>query len=186
MKPSHEIVEQKKEELEEAARRYPNIKKNAKKLSTTSSIKDESAFYFDQAKNILKTDGYHICVAIAGYPNGNKKIHQLVMRDRAEKHLVIRDLATDIQRTGATSIILINEVWSAPKGDAQLTRTGIESKSLKEALQLIAANSKGEIITRTVNFTKDEHGTVNFGDEYTVNDDNAVNIVKPIMEVWKM
>lgn len=169
---------------EEAARRYPNTQNLSEKLNKSQTLEDEATACFDQAKNILKKDGYHTSIAIIGYPDGRKEIRKLTMQDRTEKHLIIRSIATDIQKAGANSIIFINETWFAPANDARLTRDGVKSKSLKEALQVMAADSSGKELIYHILFSKDKNGVVHLEDEFSVKYDK-INLLSPIMQVWK-
>jgi hypothetical protein len=116
--------------------------------------------------------------------DGRKDIVGLEIHDRTEKHLAIRKLAADIEKAGATSVVLINEVWVSKTDNYQLTPTGIDSPSLKEALLVIAANEKGEIYTKEVLFTRNKDGKVVLGKE--VNSPHGIiNLIAPIQEVWR-
>ncbi|MCK4786053.1 MAG: hypothetical protein KAV87_20010, partial [Desulfobacteraceae bacterium] len=138
---------------------------------------------FEGSKNILVTDGHHLPIAVVGYPDGHRDILGLQMLDRVEKHLEIRRLAIDIERTSATSVILIGEVWVSSTNDYHLTPLGVESPTLKEALHLIAANANGEVYAKKVFFTRDKKGEINIGEESNISH-NIANILAPIKEVW--
>ena len=172
---------------EEIKRHYPDLLQdvNLKKYKTAnlSGLEEEAKFLFEAAKNILKTDGFHLPTAILGYPDGHRDIHGLQMLDRVEKHLVIRSLAADIERTGAVSVILIDEVWVSNTEYYRLTPTGIESPTRREALQLVAANAEGKTYTKRIFFTRDDEGKINMGAESSTSH-NIVNILAPIKEVW--
>jgi hypothetical protein len=138
---------------------------------------------FEHAKTTLITDGFHVSIAIVEYPNGHRNIVALQMLDRTEKHLAIRRLAADIERTGATSIVFIGEAWVSSTEDYRLTPVGVESPTLREALLLIAANAEGETYTRKVFFAKDKNGKTSLGKEFSVSHDE-INILRPIRKVW--
>lgn len=132
---------------------------------------------------MLTTDGYHYPVAIIGYPDGHKEIRQLLMADRTEKHLILRKLAAEIDKTGANSLIFINEAWSAPIEGTRFHAQGIEHPERREILHLIAINDNNETYAHEISFERDENGKIKLGKEsepkYV-----SINILTPIIEVW--
>jgi hypothetical protein len=165
--------------MKEAEKRYPVLQDKV----TFSNLREEADHLFKCAKNILATDGYHVPVALIGYPNGEKRIQGLHMADRTEKHLVFRNLAAEIEKTGANSIIIISEVWIAPVEGTTITPQEIESPERREALQLIALNDCGERSKHQIFFEKDSEGKVRFGEEMKFEAD-SINILTPFIEVW--
>jgi hypothetical protein len=167
-----------------------DVKKHYPTLMQISSVKEitnlnqEAIFLFNAAKEILITDGFHLPTAILGYPNGHKEVVGLEIFNRTEKHLAIRKLAADIEKAGATSVVLINEVWVSKTDNYQLTPTGVDSPTLREALLVIAVNEKGEIYTRRVFFTKNKDGKVILGKEVNPSHE-IINLIAPIQEVWR-
>ena len=87
-------------------KRYPFLKDFIRK-EKIESFEEEAKYWFDYSKNILSADGYHDCIVFLGYPNGSVKIMQLGMQDRTEKYLMFRKLATQVEKTGANSVIII-------------------------------------------------------------------------------
>lgn len=170
-------------DADKVKRHYALPQQHKAKRKPPENLKDEADFLFQTAKNILTVDGYHMPIAVVGYSTGHRAIVGLQMLNRAEKHLAIRKLASDIEKTGATSVVLINESWIADFTHYRLTPTGVESPTLREALQLVAANKKGETYTKKVFFTRDERGKVNLGKEFDLSP-QVVNILAPIKEVW--
>jgi hypothetical protein len=167
----------------EVRKHYADRSQHSSNSIKTKSLRDEADILFEGAKNILVTDGHHIPIALLGFPDGHKDIIGLEMSNRVEKHLAIRSLAADIERTGATSVILINEVWVSVTSDSRLTPSGVESPTLKEALHLIATNAKGEIYAKQAFYTRDIKGKINIGQELEVTH-YISNILAPIIEVW--
>jgi hypothetical protein len=168
---------------EEVKKHYPGLQQDINRLQKSSDLVEEANFCFEMAKNILKTDGFHVPTAILGYPDGHRDILALQMRDRTEKHLAIRKLAADIEKKGATLVVLINEAWVSSTEDYRLTPVGVESPTLGEALQLIAANAEGETYNKLIFFTKDKNEKINMGEEHNISD-NKINLLAPIQEVW--
>lgn len=162
---------------------YPDLSQRTAQRKKPKNLKEEADLVFEGAKTILTTDGFHVPIAMLGYPNGHRDLVALQMLDRTEKHLAIRKLAADMEKSGATSIILIGEVWVSSTENYRLTPRGVESPTLREALQLIAANAEGETYIREIFFTKDMNGKISLGKESSVSH-GEVNILKPIKEVW--
>jgi len=168
---------------EEVKRHYADSQQRNGKREKPKNLKEEADMLFEGAKNILVIDGYHLPIVFLGYPNGHRDIVGLQMLDRTEKHFAIRSLAADIERTGATSVIFISEVWVSSTENYRLTPVGVESPGLGEALQLIAANAEGEAYIKRILFTRDKDGKIDMGEELTLSD-NVYNILAPIKEVW--
>lgn len=168
---------------EEVRKHYPDLIQSEGKRKKPATLKEEADMLFEGAKNILCTDGYHMPIAMLGHHNDSRDIIGLQMSDRTEKHLAIRKLAADVERIGATSIILIGEVWVSDAEECRLTSVGVESPTLREALQVLAANAAGETYTRQVFFTKDKNGRITLGSECDLSGAES-NILAPIREVW--
>jgi len=167
----------------EVENHYPDLQQHTGERKKPKDLKEEADILFECAKTTLITDGFHIPIAIVGYPDGHRDIVALQMLDRTEKHLAIRKLAADVERSGATWVILIGEVWVSSTEDYRLTPVGVESPTLKEGLQLSAANAKGETYTRRVLFTKDKKGETSLGKESSVSH-GEINILRPVQEIW--
>lgn len=123
----------------------------------------------------------HVPIAILLYPNGHANIFGLQMQNRAEKHLMYRKLATDIEKSGANGIIVIAESWVL-KLDKDKKST---HPNRQEALVLTAANSNGEVYPHAVIFTKDKNGKITFGEESIDFSKESSVFLTPIMSVWK-
>ena len=173
----------KKIDDEEVQKHYPALQLHNGQRKKPKDLNEEANILFEHAKTILTTDGFHIPIAVVGYPNGHRGIIALEMLDRTEKHLAIRKLAAEIERTGATSVMLINEIWVSDAEDYRLTPVGVESPTLREALHLVAANANGETYTRQVFFTRDKDGKISLGKVFSFSD-CEINILRPVEEVW--
>jgi hypothetical protein len=176
-------MKQSEEDLRRAAERYPGVKDLKGKLSATSSLEGEAAVLFEQAKNILQKDGYHSPIALIGYPDGTKRTSQLQMEDRTAKHLLMRKLAVEIEKTGADSVILINEVWLS-RG-RKLPRSGhaCDDPNREEALKLIAADAHGQLFGYTAVFVRDAKDKIRFTEERRTTTD-VMNLLQPIRDAW--
>ena len=177
--PAEFLVERSSEMDEEAEKRYPILRNKI----ACSNLREEATYFFEIAKTMLAVDGHHYPVAIIGYPDGHKEVHQLWMIDRTEKHLAFRKLAAEIDKTGANSLILINEAWSAPIEGTKFHAQGIEHPERKEILHLIAINDNNETYTHEISFERDENGKIKLGKE-SEPEYKSINILTPIIEVW--
>jgi len=160
--------------------RYPKARLLASKLKDINGFQQESEAYFEQAKHILETDGHHMPMAVLGYPGGTKTVVGMRMNNRTEKHLLIRQIANQIEKTGATSVMLINEVWGSQNSNFQYA---VDDPNRREALQLIAANSDGALFVHTALFNRDEQGRISVTSK-TVSTIDTVNILEPIRNAW--
>ncbi len=181
LRPTYFPVEEVNDD--EVRRHYGDRQQRNCKSDKIKNLKGEADLLFEGAKNILVVDKHHIPVAILGYPDGHRDIVGLQMSDRIEKHFSIRSLAADMERAGATSVVLIGEVWVSSTEGYRLTPVGVESTDLKEALQLTAANADGETYIRRILFTRDKNGNINMGKEYILSD-TVDNMLAPIKEIW--
>lgn len=176
-----------KKDSRKAAERYglKTVETLAKKLIKITDLEKEGEIVFNMAKTILVKDGFHSPMVFLGYPNGSKEIHQLVLEDRAAKHMLIRQLAVDIERTGATSFIMINEVWMAHVGEKEIVHAADSSKR-EEALMVTALNKQGEYFYWCIFFKKDKNGKVILYNESEIKDvkGDYPNFLIPILKVW--
>ena len=146
-------------------KRYPEFPKFIKGTTKPDNLKDEVEFCFKQAKYLLLKDGYHVPIVIFGYPDGKKKIQTLILEDRAAKHLIYRQLAVDIEKTGANSVIFINETWIAPEESEVKCIHAVDSPKRKEMLMVVAADAQGNFYSREILYKKDKNGEIIFGEE---------------------
>jgi hypothetical protein len=178
MRPVSIPMDQSEDDLGRVAERYPGAKDLKGKLSPASSLQEEAAVWFEQAKNILRTDGYHLPTALIGYRDGKKTISQLHMEDRTAKHLMLRKLAAEIEKTGATSVILINEAWLSRGHKPPPSGHAVDDPNREEALQLIATDASGGTFVHTAVFVRDAQGSIQFTQESTSTTD-IINLLQP-------
>ena len=169
-----------------AKERYSNCLSSIKKFKDAKNLNEEAKYFFEMAKGVLKKDGHHSSIAIIGYPNGSKKIHSLVFKDKLEKILVIHKLTNTLKSTGAINIILINESWLYSANKAKYTKKGIESADKKEVLSVSALNIKGDEFHYDVNFEKKDNKIV-------INEDSEGKFINhndlmllPIKKAWEI
>jgi hypothetical protein len=103
------------------------------------------------------------------------------MEDRTEKHLVFRGLANMVERTRATSIIIINEIWFSCS--LTLFRHASDDPKREEGLQLIAADETGKQYIHASLFSRDRNGEIIFSEDLFSTEED-INILEPIKIVW--
>ena len=164
--------------------RYPAAINLVKELKHARDITELVDNYFEQAKILLCRDGYHVSIVFLGYPNGAMQLHQLAIPDGTMKELIFRQLAVNVAKTGATSVIMIGEIWLAPyrKNAKQVSRA--HDPERREALEVLGANAAGEVYVRRVIFHKDAQGGIIFDSDFDGGCEELF-FLEPLREVWK-
>lgn len=181
--PTTDILRPTEGHLKTAAMRYPGLKDRSRELRVAKSLEEEAATMFHFAKTALRTDGYHLPIAILGLPDGSKTIRVLAMTDRSAVLLLFRQLATHIEKVGATSVIVINEMWMSKLGNGRPPHYPSDDPDRREVLQLVAADVSGETYTHMVLFHKDKSGKVHLGEQFVSKDDSP-SFLAPVSAVW--
>jgi len=182
-RPEQEVIKCEENDVPKMLRRYPHLPSTVKKLKATHTLDEKASVYFEHAKTLLVKDGSHVSVALLGYPGKPILPMSLVMEDRAQKHLVFRSLAATIKKTGATSLFLIGEMWVSTLDRSNPVQHASDDPKKKEALELIAADNTGRVISRGVMFSRDEAGKVVLGETWISNQSSA-NLLAPIRKAW--
>lgn len=171
-------------DLLRAAEHYKWSNNQKDKISAAAGdLKNEAAVWFEHAKNILQVDGYHRPIALLGFPDGRKAIFSMEMIDRTEKHLQIRRLAAYIEKTGATSVILINEAWLS-RGSLPSSEHAEDDPNREETLQLIASDNEGQLFVHTAIFTRNAQEKIQFTEEIAASTD-IIYMLQPIRDAWQ-
>ena len=149
---------------------------------TGSSLNDLAEFYFRVGKQILQRDGFHHPMVLlwskkAGYNCS------LRVEDYAQKYLVWRSVAADVDRLGVTAVIAISEAWFSPFDPQHPERHAVDSPERREVLALDAASENGTQLSITCEFERVD-GKIVFGEERRDTKDQ-IGMFLPIYEVWK-
>ncbi len=137
---------------------------------------------FEYAKNILRKDGFHSTIVFLILPNGKTVIHQLLPEDRSEKYILWSKVASEVERIGAKSIVAISEAWTAPFDPNTPDRPSAESPDRLEALDLVAASSKGEEFSINCIFHR-RNGEIEF-EPTKISSDGTHYFLSPIKTIW--
>jgi len=147
------------------------------------TLVEMARFYFDMAKRVLTTDGYHSQVVILSTKTRCGILMRLEPRNQADKYLMWRDVANEVARINAESLVTICEVWVAPPDPAQPDLRAADSPSRSEGLQLVAANAQGETISIFCPFER-KAGKIILGPERE-DRDMEMNFLEPVQAVWQ-
>lgn len=107
------------------------------------TLREQAESLFKVAKVMLVRDGYHAGIAFL-LSDSTVRIVNVDFPNRAAKYVITRELAKYAASTGATSVIMIGEAWTAPRSSTPSSGFASEAKHRGEALILNAANKKGE------------------------------------------
>lgn len=171
--------------LKKAKKRYRNLENTKKELDSTKNFKEQVEIFFKNAKSILLKDKTHAPIIIIGYLDGHSKIIMYPII-KEYKYMFFRHIASLMKKTLATSIIIINEAWISEFDEKNPFLLPSDNPNRKEALCLIATNSKGEKYNYTITFNKDKNGDIIFGKEFSDNykDSNDFGLLIPILSIW--
>jgi len=147
------------------------------------SLAQEAEWLFETAKQVLSTDGYHSLMVFLRLPGGGRKLLQLTPADRAEKFLHWDEVATEVEKTGADSLIVISESWFAPFDAEHPDRPAAESPERKEVLAVDAESADGETFSLMVEFCR-QAGEIKFKEAAPVKYAQG-GYLEPIRRAWK-
>ena len=104
-------------------------------LAPISSFARTCTDLFNRGKHMLQTDGFHSMIAII-YTERGIHLAQFRPSDRADKHIMVRELASKCERLQAIACVIINEAWVAPPSN-QHGPYAVNHPDRQEALSLV-------------------------------------------------
>lgn len=145
-----------------------------------------SGRWFEHAKNVLATDGYHQSMMLLLLPDGETELHSLQMEDRQSVYMVMHELALRIARVGAVGLISIGEFWAANPLDLAPGQKLSEASIRKEILSVHAATAEGKLWVHAVEFWRDSENRITFG-QYTGSNQSEGHwgFLEPLHQIWK-
>ena len=150
---------------------------------TERPFKDQCELMFEQAKAVLRKDGYHVHLAMIFIQNKPAQLIEFRNEDQADKYVTIRNLASTMERIGADAVIMISESWSAPFDPSSPYRGAADSPSRQEGLMLAGATMQGEAYCFMVPFFRKDRD-ISFGNKAVVHAQN-MNALQPILAMWE-
>lgn len=171
--------------MEETAKRYGFSEGAVRKRQPGEDVITSSAVWFESAKRVLATDGYHNPIVLLETADGSGELHALDAPDRASHYVQMQQLADQVERLGAVGLIHIGEFWAAPAADLKPGQQPSELASRKEALQVTAATADGRNRVHSVEFWKTETGKIEFRSEWVSDDSERLGFLAPVRRVWR-
>jgi hypothetical protein len=128
------------------------------RLEGAKTFEDVATIYFEQARRVLKRDGYHRSFTF--FVKGSRIIQMIPTDhpDRASRYVLMRDLAKLARIEGADGVFMIAEAWSAAADDVPESGFAVDAKNRGECLMMHAANASGETFTITADFHRKRPG----------------------------
>src|SRR5262249_16007248 len=143
---------------EEALARYGSTEGELA-IQPSEDILAAAAPWFEKAKRVLVTDGYHLPLVLLVMPVGRETLHFLDVPDRQAIYVTMRQIANEGERSGAVGVIHVAEFWMAPVDSVlQSGRRAGDLADRREGLAVTVATAGGRQRVHMVEFSKDEHG----------------------------
>jgi hypothetical protein len=140
-----------------------------------------------RAKQILKKDKNH--ARIMFIRDGDGAWHQIFLNaaDRTEKHILMRVIASFVERVGADVIIDVSESWMLPASSFHEldSREIEEAPSRTEVLQILVVTREGIRRAYTTPFARGGSGRIKLEDTDQSDDANFLYYLTPVFEVWR-
>lgn len=168
--------------IEDIKNRYGNSPLLQKRKNSTN-FKEICELFFEQAKYVLKKDGYHVNLVAIFVNSELAELKELRNEDQTDKYRAMRLLASDVEKIGATEFVMVSEAWTAPFDPKFPYRPAVESPDRSEVLNLIGISKAEENYLFSIPFTNNE-GKIELG-ESDCRGVEGINIIQPILSVWK-
>jgi hypothetical protein len=146
----------------------------------TKTLEGAVLFFTERAKKILSSDGYLTPFIFALNSDGELRSLGLSHKDRAEKHIVIRQAASFLATMNVQWALLIGEVWCVPIAElGDKIRHAVDAPNRQEAIAVNGVTKEGLSCNRRVVFSR-KGKEIAFGEETA--DSDTANIMLPIRE----
>lgn len=182
----HKLAQKRDDALDKAAiERYGAVPEEfASRMKDAQNLEDRSKAYFAMAKGLLVKDGYHNTIAMLFNEKRPLKIIKM-QYDYAGKYLMWRNIAREVETLGATSIIVVGEMWQA-HFDAASTIPFTKVADVPDKIEVLSVHAEsmeGEIISLSCPFSRDEKGNIVLGNDEELKPEGP-GFTEPIRKVW--
>lgn len=135
-----------------------------------------------QAKRVLEVDGYHIRLFHLVTTEGIRLLHGEA-EDRPTKYTLMRHVAEEVRRFGATAIIEVGEAWMAPLDQLGPDMQPEHAPGRREVLVVTVASADGTCIQHTTPFARIGERDIAF-EETVTSTQGWPEYLHPLAEVW--
>jgi hypothetical protein len=168
-----------------AERRYRH-KEAARLLTEASTLLDIANAQFAMARTIMLRDHHHATMFIPLL--GIQPLDLIIAppRNRADKYMLVRDIARYVRRIGADGLIRISEAWTANWDDIPRGGFAEDAPNRGESLTLAAVNSAGEQISLSAEIERKriKKRKVKRLGPTEIEMNGRVVSMAPVLEVW--
>lgn len=137
----------------------------------------------ERAKQMLVMDKGHQTIFILCSPDGSYSPLEVRADSKSEQFILIRSVADQVKRAGASGIVAISEVWLIPESERVGYQLPGEHPKRKEALQVSAVNKTKSIILNTF-FSRDKDGNILLSETHEM-EPRTFKLMEPIIEALK-
>ena len=181
-----------KVEFDHINRGLPQYKESVRRYSKIGSPlprRVDDLFEFvriinERARQMLVMDKGHQTIFILCYPDGSYNPMEVRADNKSEQFILIRSVADQVKRTGASGVVAISEVWLIPESERIGYQLPGEHPKRKEALQISAVNKTKTAILNTF-FSRGEDGNILLGETHEM-EPRAFKLMEPIIEALKV
>lgn len=159
-----------------AQERYGDLPEPGPKVD--SDLREQARYFFRLARMIMEKDGYHDSLVLLVSDDG-MSVAPVRARSQAEKYVLWRYVARQVEERGAKSVIHIAEAWVSEVSDSLL---GGDSIHRGESLVLMAESYTGESVELSAVVLRTPDG-VHLG--ATVEPESGVSyFLEPVRKAW--
>lgn len=132
----------------------------APEQETLATLDDWVWHLWGIARHMFERDGHHIYIAFLLHNLELLGIRRIETESHGDLFVVYRNLANEVARRGATDVIVIGEVWTAPFDPKHRFRRAELSPQRGEGLELSAVSADGNQLSLFAPITRIDGSTV--------------------------
>lgn len=135
-------------EIDEVVRkRYGTLRTDALLAALTAkTLAGRAREFWNVARRMMEIDGYHVSMVWLIRDGAPVWYSMIEFPDNASKHLYWDEIRRQVEKTAATEIVVVGEIWLAKFDPRVPDRRAQDASDRVEALAVNALNSKGESI----------------------------------------
>lgn len=173
------------EEGRKAYERYDPMHEDLPKWSKKDDIFEIAEWFASRAKKVLAQDKYHSGMVVLQMRDGGLEFMSVNPGDQSENYLMMRQVADQVERTGAKGLIHICESWVASPEESVARGLRVsEAPNRREALTVTVAAEDGRVKTFITLFSRSDDGEIHL--EQTVEvEPGTPYFLEPVRKVWR-